>query len=67
MEEPVKPIQAEQKAIARTVANNAHTQGGREHTHDVDGVKQYPDLLQFDPVNMKAFTIITNLEIRKHS
>lgn len=67
MQEPVTPNPIQQTAIALTAMNYAAHNGGREYTHNVDGVNQYPDLKEFTPQNMTAFAIVVNLELRKHS
>lgn len=66
-QEPVTPNPIHQTAIAHTAQHYAARNGGREYTHSVDGINQYPDLKEFTPQNMKAFTIIVNLELRKRS
>lgn len=65
--EPVTVNKDTQRQTAQYAAFYAKQNGGREWTHEVDKVKQYPDMKQFKPANMSAFTIVTNLEIRKHS
>lgn len=65
--ETIQPDKRTQEQAAQYAKQHTAHNGGREYTHRVDGVSQYPDLKQFSPQNMTAFTIVVNLEMRKHS
>lgn len=66
-QETVIPNEDTQRQTANYAAHYAAHTGGREYTHNVDGIRQYPDLVEFSPANMTGLTILTNLELRKHS